>query len=112
MEVETAMCWPEARLIALVVISAKLMLGLDGIERIPKERSEASAVRLNIESWKEFLSTIEVKAEINWTEADVLKMNGEQLDKYMDWYEKTWCQEGSNRCECQRVDRFMGFAAY
>ena len=42
--------WPEARLMALVIVSTKLLFGLDGVPRTPKHATEPAAVGLKWEA--------------------------------------------------------------
>jgi RNA polymerase I-specific transcription initiation factor RRN7 len=98
--------WPEARLMAIVVVATKLSYGLDGIKRIPKSSGEPAATGVKWEAWERFLRAGNEEKrgvlvaeeprrkgglEVDVKEADVFAMENEELDWYMDWYERTWC---------------------
>jgi RNA polymerase I-specific transcription initiation factor RRN7 len=98
--------WPESRLMAIVIMATKLGFGLDGVQRTPKSSDEPAATPLSWPAWEKFLKDGDMERsgalEIDVTEADVFQMDGEDLDRYMDWYEKTWCpkEEWENRSKC------------
>lgn len=105
--------WPEARLMSLVIMATKLLYGLDGVSRAPKSNSEPAAVGLRWEAWDIFLrlgnaerrgllGDIGQKAgkrelEVDVKETDIFNMSGEDLDKYMDWFEKTWADKSNTK---------------
>lgn len=114
--------WPEARLMAIVIIAIKLLYGLDGISRIPESSTEPAAVGLKWEAWdrflrlgnaeyKGFLGEIDKESgkkrlEVDVKETDILDMNGEELDKYMDWFEKTWTSNSNTKLTEQILNLF------
>lgn len=77
---------------ALVLLTAKLAWGMDGLTRIPRSRTEPAAVGPDMKSWEKFLAQNKFKGDsiFDYTDVDILSMPGEELDVYMDWYEKTW----------------------
>lgn len=83
---------PEAKLMALVLISSKLAWGLDGVKRTPRDRAEPAAIKVDRKTWESFLAENKFKGDslYDYDDADILKMSGEELDAYMDWYERTW----------------------
>lgn len=104
--------WPESKLLALLIIAMKLCYGMDSVIRYPTSATEPAATQLNLESYERFLkSTNDLRkgelydaddeeggctkatrgCEIEVTEKDVFEMKPEEMDAYMDWYEKTWC---------------------
>lgn len=105
--------WPEARLMSLVIIATKLLYGLDGISRAPKSNTEPAAVGLRWEAWDRFLrlgnterrgllgdlgqETGKKELEVDVKEADIFGMNETDLDKYMDWFEKTWADNSNTK---------------
>lgn len=102
--------WPEAKLMALVVAATKLCYGLDSRQRVPHSATEPAATTLNQDAWDWFLRTGNAERrgllecggnrplpELDVGEADVFSMDGDELDRYMDWYEKTWCGERIKR---------------
>ncbi|KAA8895369.1 hypothetical protein FN846DRAFT_969991 [Sphaerosporella brunnea] len=101
--------WPEAKLLAIVISAVKLCYGLDGLRRYPVSAAETAATSLEWVAWERFLrGGNEARRgqlhgavgrgqmlEVDVKEADVFKMSSEDLDWYLDWYEKTWCAEDS-----------------
>lgn len=100
--------WPEVQLMALIVIATRLMYGLDGEKRYPTVAWEPASVGLDWTEWEKFLREGDAerkglfgknsggvvgKLEVDVMEGDVLNMDGEDMDRYMDWYEKMWCAE-------------------
>jgi RNA polymerase I-specific transcription initiation factor RRN7 len=98
--------WPEAKILALVIAAVKLCYGLDGIKRTPYSAAEPAATALEWGAWERFLRGGNTKRggklegtagrqmlQVDVKEADVFGMSPEELDWYLDWYEKTWCAE-------------------
>lgn len=104
--------WPESKLMAILIMAMKLCYGMDSVVRHPRSASEPAATQLDMDSYEKFLrSTNDIRrgelydtddekggcgkvrrgAEIDVTEKDVFDMKPEEMDLYMDWYEKTWC---------------------
>ncbi|KAI5785102.1 RNA polymerase I-specific transcription initiation factor Rrn7 [Peziza echinospora] len=83
---------PEAKLMALVLISSKLAWGLDGVKRTPHDRAEPAAIKIDRKAWESFLAGNKFKGDslYDYDDTDILNMSGEELDAYMDWYERTW----------------------
>ncbi|KAF8477206.1 hypothetical protein BDZ91DRAFT_672662 [Kalaharituber pfeilii] len=84
--------WPEQTLMSLVLIAAKLAWGLDGIKRMPEDNMEPAAIILNQKCWERFLAANKFKGDaiFDYKDMNILKIPGEELDAYMDWYERTW----------------------
>ncbi|KAH8155266.1 uncharacterized protein LAJ45_00275 [Morchella importuna] len=114
--------WPEAQLMALIIIATKLLYGLDGISRTPESSTEPAAVGLKWEAWDRFLrlgnaerrgllggvdgECSKKRLEVDVKEIDILDMNGEELDKYMDWFEKTWTNNSNTKLTEQILNLF------
>ncbi|KAI2624302.1 hypothetical protein GGR54DRAFT_595887 [Hypoxylon sp. NC1633] len=89
---------PEVLLISLIVVSAKLLYPLDGIERPPRTEADLRVVKFDWEKWREVMQddTNETSCnlvrgeEYKVTPEDVLNMDKVKLDDYMDWFEKIW----------------------
>lgn len=88
--------YPEARLMALVIVSTKLLFPMDGIQRRPQPAPGLSAVSVD---WKEWVKmhegkdsgrrdegTLTFEQAFSMGEADCLNADNETLDAYMDWY--------------------------
>lgn len=98
---------------SLVIIATKLLYGLDGVSRAPRSSTEPAAVGLKWEDWDRFLrlgnaerrgllggisqETGKKELEVDVKETDIFNMNGEDLDKYMDWFEKTWADKSNTK---------------
>ncbi|PWW73115.1 hypothetical protein C7212DRAFT_359489 [Tuber magnatum] len=124
--------WPEARLVALLIISTKLLYGLDGVRRTPKSVAEPAAAGLKWKAWDEYLRTGNAERrgllgenvipgsegggrgrggggkdlEVDVEEKDVFNMIGEELDRYMDWFEKNWADDSNAPLTKQILDMF------
>ncbi|KAL2001956.1 hypothetical protein VTN02DRAFT_934 [Thermoascus thermophilus] len=108
------LAFPEAQMIALVVVATKLFFPFDDVKRYPTSLREPTAQVLDWKLWAQAQRQFESRAtaggrigkgnEILVTENDVLKMTGPQLDEYMDWYEKSWLD--SSRVSNPLADMF------
>ncbi len=96
---------PEVSLISLLVVATKLYHPFDE-DRTPRHaRSFADPAALAIDwaAWALAQENQDARlnsagslprgSEIHVTEADVMKMTGEELDQYMDYYERTFIDE-------------------
>ncbi|OTB00061.1 hypothetical protein M426DRAFT_324563 [Hypoxylon sp. CI-4A] len=90
---------PEVLLISLVVVSAKLLYPLDGVERPPRTHQDPRIMKFDWVKWQGVTSDESAPAtttglprgeEYKVTPEDVLTMDKEKLDDYMDWFEKMW----------------------
>lgn len=91
---------PECQLVALVVVVTKLFFPFDLVKRFPTSPSEPAVQVLDWKLWSKVQKTYEKKLhydgglgrgnEIRVKESDVYRLTAEQVDEYMDWYEKSW----------------------
>lgn len=89
---------PEVLLISLVVVSAKLLYSLDGVERPPRDHQDPRGMKVDWAKWQEAIqdNTNETSSsllrgeEYKTAPEDVLTMDKSKLDDYMDWFEKMW----------------------
>ncbi|KAI9816205.1 MAG: Pol I core factor CF [Pycnora praestabilis] len=94
---------PEAELISFVIIAAKLSHPFDDRPRHPTTSSEAAALTVDWNVWGRAQQDYEARAkdegrsgkgdEIKIEEQDVFGMTGDELDNYLDWYERTWISD-------------------
>ncbi|KAI5861893.1 hypothetical protein GGS23DRAFT_573683 [Durotheca rogersii] len=92
---------PEVLLISLVVVSAKLLYSLDGVERPPRNHHDPRVVKVDWAKWQEAMrddvgktaSGLPRGEEYKVTSEDVLTMEAEKLDDFMDWFEKMWISD-------------------
>jgi RNA polymerase I-specific transcription initiation factor RRN7 len=97
-----AISYPEAQLMCLVVVATKLLFPFNSnaVERNPRDASEPAILSIDWSAWaneREGRSTSEQAKdsfqdgmEINVKDKDVFDMSSQQLDQYMDWYQRTW----------------------
>lgn len=93
------------QLISLVVIVTKLFYPLDDVKRYPYSWKDPSAQVMNWEKWMETQGIFDERGrlsdalgkgeEVNVNETDGFHMTSQQLDDYMDWYEKMWIDKNS-----------------
>ncbi|KAI1498637.1 hypothetical protein F5X99DRAFT_431525 [Biscogniauxia marginata] len=100
---------PEVLLATLVVVSAKLLYSLDGVERLPRSRQDMRSTKIDWEKWQESTrdnpaeegdgegSHLTRGEEYKVTPNDVLRMDETKLDDFMDWFEKMWIGDGDPR---------------
>ena len=94
---------PEVLLVCLLIIAVKVYHPFDSFARHVRSLADPAALTLDWEIWVDARNPHNVRAtgethlergsEINVTEQDVMNMTGEQLDDYMDWYERTFVDE-------------------
>lgn len=101
---------PEAQLASLVVVATKLFFPFDNEKRYPRSSDDPAAQVLDWDIWVKAQKTYELKGTsqgglsrtdaIETTEADALQMTEQQLDDYMDWYDKMWIADKSKGDRC------------
>lgn len=105
--------FPEIKVMALLVIAVKIFFPFDSLERQPRSVADPGVVSLDWAEWVDAQKGYEEEVsssgnlargdEINVTAEKVISMSGEQLDQYLDWYEKTWIDEDGLMDHPQRV---------
>ncbi len=96
---------PEVLLVTLVVVAAKLLYSLDGVERAPRNDRDPRCLRLDWAVWREAIEEkarpksdhLEPGQEYKVTPNDALTMDETKLDDYMDWFERMWIGDGDAR---------------
>lgn len=88
---------------ALLVIVVKLHHPFDNVVRYATSLTEPGVMTIDWDAWcehqKEFDDRITSGGEIGRgnemkvVERDVLSMTGDQMDEYLDWFERTWVKE-------------------
>lgn len=104
----THLLMPEVQLMSLIVIATKLLFPFDDVERYPESTKEPGSQRLDWKNWLEAQKQFEALTneggrigkgnELLVNEKDVFDMTALQLDEYMDWYEKSWLDVRSKKC--------------
>ncbi|KAJ5278896.1 RNA polymerase I-specific transcription initiation factor Rrn7 [Penicillium angulare] len=98
---------PEVQLVVLIVLATKLLFPFDDLERHPITAFEPAAQGIDWDKWLQAQQNFDSQNNphgilgkekvIGVTERDVLKMEPEQLDGYMDWYEKNWLTKTTSK---------------
>lgn len=96
---------PEVLLLALVVVSAKLLYPLDGVERLPRSHHDPRSMTIDWGKWQESMQNDTVESsstllrgeEYQVTPEDALTMEKGKMDDFMDWFEKMWIGDGEPR---------------
>ncbi|KAI9799555.1 MAG: hypothetical protein M1825_004481 [Sarcosagium campestre] len=99
--------WPELRLIAVLVVAAKLSQKLDSVHGKPTDGDVNVLPQLDWETWHAAVHHFEEStrakvivcpgAEDAITEDDAMRMDTQQLDWYMDWFEERCANERNLR---------------
>ena len=99
--------FPELRLMALVVVSVKLYHPFDNLTRYISHPSDLGNFQIDWNVWCDEHKRYENREtsagklgrgnEMRVTEKDVFGLSIEQLDEYLDWYERTWVNEPQGR---------------
>ncbi|KAI0387477.1 hypothetical protein F5Y04DRAFT_240266 [Hypomontagnella monticulosa] len=111
-----AMDNPEVLLISLVVVSAKLLYSLDGVDRPPRVHQDPRSMRVDWAKWQEAMesntnqapSTLLRGEEYRTTPEDILTMDKSKLDDYMDWFEKMWIGDDEPKTAERLREPFKG----
>ena len=95
--------YPEAQLMAVVIVATKLLYPLDDIERKAYQPTDLSSLALDWDAWaKLHKPESENPAErprlsfyqaFEFSETDCLSTSDEKLDAYLDWYEDNVASE-------------------
>lgn len=98
--------FPEIRLMALVVITTKLLFPFDDQKRYPKSARDPAALAMDWKLWTQLHShgndTEDERGEkkpltfenaFEMKEAESLELAGDRLDQYLDWYERNMASE-------------------
>lgn len=97
--------YPENQIISLVVIATKLSQPFDDIERTPESVTDSSALKIDWMTWVDAMSDPPLEGithgdAININDENVLKMDENKLDDYLDWYQRTWIDDRDIKSKC------------
>ena len=117
--------FPEARLVATLVVVVKLLYPFDGVERHPERSDEPAAAVLDWDVWSKAARDYEKAVErqmkkgtgqsmsyedaMKVSEDDVLNLTEEKLDAYLEWYGKTWMNRDGPVTERSRDKEFRRY---
>jgi RNA polymerase I-specific transcription initiation factor RRN7 len=101
---------PEVQLMCLIVVATKLSHPFDDITRHPENESDSTTVRIDWVKWRQIMAEGEIDGlrrgeEIKVKDTDVIGMNEEQMDDYMDWYQRTWIDDRNPKSILQLLFR-------
>ncbi|KAI4133614.1 MAG: hypothetical protein LQ338_000126 [Usnochroma carphineum] len=95
--------FPEVALVALVVIAVKIYYPFDTTSRHPKSITDRGTLSIDWYHWCQIQKDYNAGEtaggkigrgnEIKVIEADVFKLSRDQMDEYLDWFERTWVDE-------------------
>ncbi|KAK4544621.1 hypothetical protein LTR36_004193 [Oleoguttula mirabilis] len=94
--------YPEARMMALIVVTTKLLFPVDIVKRYPSSASDMSALALDWAPWAELQPQTfghqptprpDYQKMMDFSQADALQAADDQLDRYMDWFEQNVASE-------------------
>ncbi|BCR84176.1 TFIIB-type zinc finger domain-containing protein [Aspergillus chevalieri] len=91
---------PEVQMMTLIVISTKLLFPFDDVKRYPESARDPSTQAIDWQLWAQVQRHFDNREkssgrigkgnEVLVNEKDVFSMTPNQLDEYLDWYEKSW----------------------
>ncbi len=89
---------------SLIVIATKLSHPFDDINRVPQSEIDPTTVKVDWVRWRKITAEAPIKGlrrgkEIKVADADVMTMSGNQMDDYLDWYQRTWLDDRSPKSE-------------
>lgn len=98
--------YPEIRLMALIVITTKLLFPFDALSRYPKSSYDLTVLKMDWNAWADIhciktASTTDgpktrdlaFEDAFSMTGLDSINMSSETLDQYLDWYENNIASE-------------------
>ena len=101
--------YAEVKLMALLMVSTKLLFPLDDIDRHPVSSSDLSTLQMDWNAWLDVHSSLHSTRQdgqsrekqpgltfadaFKVSESDCLTMSDEQLDQYLDWYQENLASE-------------------
>ena len=103
----SAIGFPDAQLMALLVVSTKLLFPFDAgsVRRFPRATTEQGLIRIDWQNWlaaKEWFDTaVDQEKEARLTrgkemeirDVDIMRLDEQGLDEYMDWYQRMWVSD-------------------
>ena len=84
---------------SLLVVAVKLLYPFDPPEQDPEALQEPKSLAIDWPKWiqlhrpdKDVKRAPKHASHFEITESDIFKMTGDEIDKYMDWYQRQWAQ--------------------
>ena len=98
--------FPEAQLIALLIIAVKLSYPFEEVKQHAKTANDAAVTAVNWNAWIEALqsykSALETPKRLSYkeclkvTEDSIFGLNDQQIDDYLDWYNQEFLSRKAN----------------
>lgn len=117
--------FPEAQLIAVLVVAVKLLYPFDGVVRYPERADEPTAAVLDWDVWSKTTEDCEkavagqqkkragrlmgYEEAMKISEDDVLGLSEEMLDAYLEWYGSAWTDKDDSITERGRDKEFRRY---
>ena len=117
--------FPEAQLIAVLVVAVKLLYPVDGVVRYPEHADEPAAAVLDWNVWSKATEDYEkavakqskkktgrsmsYEEAMKVSEDDVLGLSEEMLDTYLEWYGSTWTDKDDTVMGRSRDKEFRSY---
>lgn len=114
----TATTYPESQLTAMIVVATKLLYPFNSatVKRHLYTTNEPAAMQMNWQTWLDARLSTNVDKPIDVlpsdkaievTDRDILEMSPSQLDRYMDWFQRTYTKDvKGGQLQKQIVDMF------
>ncbi|MCJ1479159.1 Pol I core factor CF [Lambiella insularis] len=106
---------PEIQLLAMLVVTVKLYYPFDSIERHSRSLTDMGCLTIDWDVWNKAQEDYATKikgdkpfidgSEVLVNEHDVFDLSNQQIDAYLDWYEKTWIDPESKESSKQSISQ-------
>lgn len=106
---------PEIQLLSMLVVSVKLYHPFDSVERYTRSLTEMGCLTIDWDVWNKIHETYAAKiqgkkpfvdgSEVHVNEHDVFNLSNQQIDAYLDWYEKTWIDPESKEHQTRYISQ-------
>ncbi len=86
---------------SLIIIAVKLGHPFDNVSRLPVDEADPTTVKIDWVAWARIMaekeSGLKRGDEIKVRESEAWKMDESEMDGYLDWFQRTWVDEGSSK---------------
>lgn len=105
---------PETSLIGLLVVATKFHHPFDSLRRSVTSLNDLAVLQINWSKWTQAQANHQLRihagshlvrgSEMHVSEKDAMQFSDEQVDDYLDWYERTWIDEDRARHKFRPLD--------
>ena len=98
--------FPEAQLMALIIIAVKISYPFEKVDQNPVTASDAAATALDWDTWVKAMQDykiavrtperLEYRQCLKVTEESIFNMSDQQIDNYLDWYDQEFSDHKVN----------------